>query len=111
MEKEPTPIARGEQIGLEKELVNAEILTDDIKALSEELLEIRKQIEMAHEEEMKKPEWARRQNVLDTLQDDFEENNRQIDILLNSSVDVQSALDYIEKRHKDLEKRKTEEGY
>ncbi len=111
MEKEPAPIGRGEQIGLERALGDVEIFSDEIRAVSGGLIEIRRQIEEAHAAEMEKPEWARLQGVLDKLQEDFEENNRQIDVLLNSSANVQSALVYIERRHIELEQRKNEEGY
>lgn len=111
MEKEPTPIGRGEQINLEKKLETTAVLSAQAKELAERLLEIRKQIEEEHGEEMKRPEWARRQSVLDRLQNEFEENNRQLDGLLGATSDLQAANEYIGKRHKELEERKKEEGY
>jgi chromosome segregation ATPase len=111
MEKQPIPIGRGEQIGLEKSLGDIAGLTEQIKELGRFLLEIRKQIEQSYAEEMKKPEWARRQSVLDQLKKDFEENDSQIDALLNNSSNIQSALDYVERRNEELEKRIKEEGY
>ncbi len=112
MEKEPvTPIGKGEQIRLVRNLDEVE---DRLEEAKEVIAMITSNIEdrnMLYEQEMTKPEWARSKETLESIKTDFEKFGASLDNISEVLKSLNEVKEYALRRYKELEKRKEESGF
>jgi len=106
-----TPIGKGEQIKLKKELETLQQTTAKLENLIKGLAEIQNRIKEEYGAEMSKPEWARREAILRELAAELRDNNAQLDLLDQGAADLESVASYIKRRHDELERRRNDKGY
>ncbi len=107
----PTPIGKGEQMKLKKELKTLRQTEAELENVLKNLIKIRDRIIEERKVEMTKPEWARKAGILEGLEAELRNNDTQLDSFMRKTANVGFVTDYINKRHEELEKRKNEKGY